>query len=1067
MSPQRRVVTVLFADVVGSTGMAEQLDPEDLQQLLAGYYRIAREVIEAFGGTIEKFVGDAVMAVFGAPTAHGDDARRAIAAGLELRERVRTDPRLGDRLPIRIGINTGEVASGVGDGDGQTFVAGDAVNVAARLQQQAEPWSVLVGERTAAAAADAFAFGPLLDVTARGRTVQVSAREVLAERQSPPAPTPFVGRESDLEELQLFARRAFVERRPWLVTIVAPPGSGKTRLLNEFLDALGAGSVRPLVVVARCLPYGERLTYQPLRQVANGIIGADDDVPGEELLGRLRAWLSEVGVNQPGRTAELLAATVGAAGTPLPIQPAELFSAWRGFIEAAARRRPLVLAIEDLHWSSDSLLELLEFALQPKSDVPALLVAVTRPELFDRRATWSAGRHNRSTIELAPLAAGSIERIVRHLLPEASSDAVASVVARAEGNPFFALEIARSLVERPTADKLPDTVQATIQARLDHLQPTDRRVIEAGAIFGRSFDAAGVAALSGMAEPAIRESIDRLIDRGLVSVGERDEFSTSHVLIRDVAYGGLPRAQRAVLHRAAADWLEGNTRPEEMPAELIAVHYREAATIAAVLADKPPELQHVREQAVRWLLRAAERALSAAASADAIDHLQAAVALAVADELPVLYERMGDAGPNPQAALLAYGRALEHSQAIGASVDDRLRLLSKLLLLHTRSQGGVVERLDPATMADLIAQGTELEREATDDLAVARFLVAQAFVPFWMGGQAAASERASARAAAQRGLAIAAKIGDADLRSAALDALGSLAETWPDALKHSRERLSFADQLDLAERVDAHAVAAWAASITGELSEAEQITKAGMELLEVGPVPSYALHLAVWRIYALRLLGRWDELEPVGRQAIEIWEATGRSAAGYATRGFADLLEVCRARGDDAGANRYASVLEAIYGQFPVGPGLRRNEALVRPRIEVMAGYLRDVDAITPHAQVYGQIDGYERVLSRFLDEGGRPDPAAWQPVVDVSLHKGCRIMAAQSLRAVGLASSSADQLDAALELAVGATAAPLAARLKIELGGLRGDAALAENGLTALRELGDVEHLGRVGAHR
>ncbi|MEP7158188.1 MAG: adenylate/guanylate cyclase domain-containing protein, partial [Chloroflexota bacterium] len=834
MSPQRRVVTVLFADVVGSTGIAEELDPEDLQQLLASYYRTAREVIEAYGGTIEKFVGDAVMAIFGAPVAHDDDARRAIAAGLELRQRVRSDPRLGDRLPIRIGINTGEVASGVDYGHGQTFVAGDAVNVAARLQQQAEPWSVLVGERTARAAAEAFAFGPPLEVVARGRSESVSAREVITEHLSPPPPAPFVGREGDLEELQLFARRAFTEGRPWLVTIVAPPGTGKSRLLSEFLDALSEGAARPLVVVARCLPYGERLTYQPLRQVANGIIGFDDDTPGDELLRGLRAWLVEAGVSQPDRTAELLAATVGAVDTPLPIQPNELFGAWRSFVEAAARRRPLVLAVEDLHWSSDSLLELLEFAMQPRADVPALLIAICRPELFDRRPMWSTGRHNQTTIDLAPLADQSVERIVRHLLPSADAEALASVVERAEGNPFFALEIARSMVERPMADKLPDTVQATIQARLDRLEPTDRSVIEAGAIFGRSFHVAGIAALTGLAETTIGESINLLIERGLLTANEREEFSASHILIRDVAYSGLPRAQKAVLHSAAADWLETQAPPEQQPAELIAVHYREAAAIGAVLVDRPPELEGVRELAVTWLLRAADRALSAAASTDAVDHLQAAVELAVPEELPTLYERMGDASLNPQAALMAYGRALEHSQAVGLQVDDQLRLVGKLLLLHTRSQGGVAERLSSAEMADLLRQGTELEQVATDELAVARFLVARAFVPFWLGGQAADSERDIARTAAQRGLTIAERLGNADLRSAALDALGSLAETWPDALRYSRERLSFAHQLELAERIDAHSVAAWAACVTGELGEAEQITAAAMNLLERG-----------------------------------------------------------------------------------------------------------------------------------------------------------------------------------------------------------------------------------------
>src|SRR4051812_5574098 len=248
MSAQRRIVTVLFADVVGSTAIGEDLDPEDLGLLLENYYRTAREVIESFGGTVEKFIGDAVMAVFGVPQAHDDDARRAIAAALELRERVRSDPRLGERLPIRIGINTGEVATRAGDGDQQEFVAGDAVNVAARLQQQAEPWSVLVGERTASAAASAFAFWPAFDVTARGRSATVSARQVSAERAVAPPPTPFVGRDGDLDQLQLLARRAFAERRPWLVTIVAPPGTGKTRLLNEFLGSLSRETAPPLVV---------------------------------------------------------------------------------------------------------------------------------------------------------------------------------------------------------------------------------------------------------------------------------------------------------------------------------------------------------------------------------------------------------------------------------------------------------------------------------------------------------------------------------------------------------------------------------------------------------------------------------------------------------------------------------------------------------------------------------------------------------------------------------------------------------------------------------------------------
>src|SRR3954452_1554304 len=296
MSAQRRIVTILFADVVGSTAMGEDLDPEDLGLLLTNYYRTAREVIETYGGTVEKFVGDAVMAVFGVPRAHDDDAQRAITAALELRQRVRTDPRLGERLPIRIGINTGEVATRAGDGDGEAFIAGDAVNVAARLQQQAEPWSILVGDRTASAAAASFSFGPLVEVAPRGRNALVSAREVFSERAVSPPPTPFVGRDSDLDQLRLLMRRAVSERRPWLATIVAPPGTGKTRLLNEFLAAISASSEPPLVVVARCVPYGEQLAYQPLRPVIDGIVGLRADAPADEVLPGIRAWLADAGV---------------------------------------------------------------------------------------------------------------------------------------------------------------------------------------------------------------------------------------------------------------------------------------------------------------------------------------------------------------------------------------------------------------------------------------------------------------------------------------------------------------------------------------------------------------------------------------------------------------------------------------------------------------------------------------------------------------------------------------------------------------------------------------------------
>jgi hypothetical protein len=636
------------------------------------------------------------------------------------------------------------------------------------------------------------------------------------------------------------------------------------------------------------------------------------------------------------------------------------------------------------------------------------------------------------------------------------------VVARADGNPFFALEIARAASEAPSGRGLPDTVQATIQTRLDQLPPTDRTVLEAGAVFDRSFDVDRVVALTRLSASEAGKSIERLVERGLLTAGDGDEVAIAHVLIRDVVYAGLPRAQRAVLQRGVADWLIGaSPTPEQTPAELIAVHYREAATLAATLDRPPAELAGVREQAVIWLTRAAERALGAAATAEAVERLRAALEFAAPQEQAALHERIGDAYLNAQASLDAYRRALALTQP-GPHGNDRLRLTGKLLLLVTRSWGGVAKGLSRSEMDELLRTGMELEPNAGDDLAVARFLIGRAFVPFWAGQATAYADRESARTAARRGLEIAELRGDANLRSAALDALGSLAETWPDALAYTRKRLAFANQLELPERVDAHSTAAWAASVSGELVEAEGITAAGLALLEPGQVPSYALHLTAWRIATLRQLGRWDELDALGQKAVDLWEATGRSAAGYAVRGFADLLEVARARQDEESVRRCVGVIEEIYGQLPGEPGTRRNEVLIAPQMEAMSNHLADLGAITEHIRPYGQIDGYERAASRFLDEGGRIDADRWEEFAAACRRAGCLIMAAQALRGVGLARSSAAHLESALELATGAAAQPLAARLMIELGHVRGDDGLIDQGRSLLRGIGDLEYLSR-----
>ncbi|MEO5939879.1 MAG: adenylate/guanylate cyclase domain-containing protein, partial [Candidatus Limnocylindrales bacterium] len=585
MTEERRLVTVLFADVVGSTALGEDLDPEDVRALLGRLFAIARDAIEQHGGRVEKYIGDAIMAVFGLPIAHEDDADRALAAALDLRDRVRMDAVLGDRLPIRLGVNGGDVIATRDPDAREALITGDPVNTAARLQQAADAWSILVGGRTIRAVGDRFIFGPPLSIQAKGKAQLVHAQKLEGRAPAGRRATRrrIVGREADLAQLELTASRSFRERRPFLINIVAPAGVGKSRLLEEFLDHLPGDAC---VAIAQCLPYGQRLTYWPMRAILLAIIGLADDTTPDDLRARLTSWLVAAGDHEPKRTSELLAATIGAAETEGSDRIA-LFAAWRRFAELAAERAPLVLVIEDLHWSSDSLLDLIESILQPRADVPLLMIALARPELLDRRPGWGGGRRNAVSIALEPLLVPDVAELVADLLDDPAQAIVDAVVERAEGNPFYAGEIVRSLRDRlgpaPRADEvagaiaaLPDTVHGTVLARLDALEPTGRRVVQLGAVLGRTFQAAALPALApDAAEDDLAAAVEALVERDLLRDGGRGTLTFRHILIREVAYGTLPRAERARLHAAAGAWLDGEAtgsgREDEL-AELVAFH---------------------------------------------------------------------------------------------------------------------------------------------------------------------------------------------------------------------------------------------------------------------------------------------------------------------------------------------------------------------------------------------------------------------------------------------------------------------------------------------------------------
>ncbi len=815
MSEERRLVTILFADVVGSTSLGESLDPEDVRALLTRLFAIARDAVEGRGGRVEKFIGDAVMAVFGLPVAHDDDAQRALTAALDLRDRVREDPALKDRIAIRLGVNSGEVIA-TRDADASQFlVTGDPVNTAARLQSAADPWAILVGERTIRAARDRFEFGPAIDVDAKGKAAPVNARPLVgpAEPTAARALQRIVGRDADLMQLDLIARRSIDEGRPYLVNIVAPAGVGKSRLLEEFLGRLPS-TVR--VALAQCLPYGQRLTYWPMRAILLSIVGLPDSASPDQVHDAIRTWLRDAADPDADRTAELLSATIGASDAEASDRLA-LFASWRGFIERAAAQGPLVLVIEDLHWSSDSLLDLIEAILQPKADVPLLMIALARPELLDRRPSWGGGRRNALSIALEPLPDRAVAELVADLLPDASDETAAAVVARAEGNPFYAGEIVRALRDRlgaggqaggsPTIATLPDTVQATVLARLDSLEPTARRVVQLGAVIGRSFPIRALTALEpDLGEAGIDAAIDLLADRDMVRVMGSGSVTFRHILIREVAYGTLPRSERARLHAAAGRWLAADAaasgREDEL-AELVAFHYREAISLAELLGERvePEEA----ERAVAWLRRAGEVVFGGGANVEAARHLDAAIGLAQPEARAELSERLGQMWTGGDQGVEAFDQAYELGRELGLGPDQELRALSQSMIIRSRWIGSIAARMDEAEVDRRVVEMQRLIPLATTDRARALGWLGLAFTANLPNRPSAAAIAESADAAKQA-LELARRIDDPEMISAALDAMDVVAfsdNRFAEVLAYVRERLALGDRLSTGERLDA------------------------------------------------------------------------------------------------------------------------------------------------------------------------------------------------------------------------------------------------------------------------
>jgi class 3 adenylate cyclase/tetratricopeptide (TPR) repeat protein len=1060
---ERRIVTVLFADMAGSTALGEQLDPEEMRRILQRYYAIARQSVAQHGGTIEKFIGDAVMAVFGLPTAHGDDPDRAVAAAMVMRDRIRTDGQLDGRIAIRFGVSTGEVVASRDQSAGDFLITGDATNVAARLQQAAEPWAILASDRTVRAATN-FEFGDEIEVKARGKSAPVPARVVVGPRKAKARSRiqlPLVGRETDLAQIQLVARRAVTEKRPSMVSIIAPAGVGKTRLVEEFLGWLPTIAPDAVIATAQCLPYGQQLTYWPMRQVIFALTGTSEDTQPAQVRDAIGLWLRDVGVDNADRDARLLAATIGEGGTE-GVDKDLLFAAWRAALEATARRHAVVIVFEDLHWSSDSLLDLAEFVMQPRGESALLMIVLARPELLDRRPNWGGGRLNHLAIALEPLATNAIADLVRHLLDTDAPDVIKLVSERAEGNPFYAGELVRTYLEHGSLERLPDTVQATVLARLDLLPPGERRVLQLGSVFGRAFRAAGVGALEPGLDQHVNELCENLVDRDLIRPSEGDRYNFRHILIQEVAYSTLPRAERARLHADAASWVEslGSGR-ESALAEILAFHYREAAVLYTALEPGSEVTTRTRSQAAKWLLRAADVAAASAATPEAVRHIRASFDFVEKKWVPRLHERIGDLTAG-DSGLEEYRLALELYREQNAPVDDQLRALAGMLMVATRWAGSVGDRPSDEWMADLRERGWQLLKRAEDKYSVARFLAADAFFVFWVQTrrEPTAEELAQSERSAQRAMEIAEELGDAELQSVVLDAMGGFATAindWPRARQTAERRITFEDKLGLYERLDAHSMVAWMSYLMGDLETAERDSAQMLARLLPGQAPYPALHLYAWRAAVLRTLGRWDETVAMFWRAIEAWHDAGSHAAGYALRGFLAGFDVGKARGDARLMGAATEPIESIIARFPKG----YNQSDLIP-------YLHDDAAFKPDDEVLGYSYPREFAERRFSLAADRRQEIP-RSVLDASLAGAIEdrvpLLEASIRRARGLAMRDEAELSAAIALVEPRGALPALGRARAERGLVRGDVGEMEAGLDMLKKLGDVNYVDHFAA--
>ncbi len=768
-SEARKTLTVLFCDVVGSTPIGERLDPESVRKVMTRFFEQMRAVLERHGGTVEKYIGDAVMGVFGVPVLHEDDALRAVRAAAEMQTALddlnaQLEPAWDVVLRTRIGINTGEVV--VGGAAGGALVVGDALNVAARLEQTAAPGEILLGPGTYALVRDAVTVDDGRSLSLKGKTDPVIGYRLIdvapaldpGRRQEPA----FVGREPELEALRLAFDRTVRERSCYLVTVLGAAGVGKSRLAREFVAGV-RNEAR--VVGGRCLPYGDGITFWPIAEMvreACGITGTDSRSAARSKIG---AALS--GADEAELIADRVAAVSGFTETSAGMQ--ETFWAIRRFLESMQRDEPIVVMFDDVQWAEPTFLDLVEYLSGWTREARMLLLCLGRPDLLELRPGWTAVTSTAGTLSLSPLTEDETERLISNLLGASSLDASASarIVEAAEGNPLFVEEMLRMLEDQGflryedgswhvlgdlSRVSVPATIQALLAARLDRLTPEEKSVLGCAAVIGKVFWWGAVSELSPEPlVPGVGTHLQTLVRKGLIRpdrsslVGE-DAFRFHHILIQEAAYQGLPKERRAELHERFAEWMEHRAGDRLVEyEEVVGYHLEQAHRYRRELGAADDQMERTAEHAAERLASAGRRALTRGDMAAAANLLERAASLCPPDGrtrlllLPDLSEALSETGDLTRADEIL-SEAISGADAMGDHGLKGHATIVRLLLM---------ESTDPKNRSEVALR--ELESvipvfdELGDDLGLARAWRLMADV-HWTRSRYAAVDEALERA---------------------------------------------------------------------------------------------------------------------------------------------------------------------------------------------------------------------------------------------------------------------------------------------------------------------------------